>query len=163
MTVDEKAFFQYASSQPEKVAEHILAVREVTGIAEDDEIRRALDKTRDTSGDYNLSRAVDLLLGAPSPAPMAPLPPATVLPPPPPAIGPQELKHKVYKRILNVEQDLLIVEMHSKIAPLFMKYPHYLQFYEALQKILMSWVGCQPERLGPSQSFIQKKPQMLVS
>ena len=35
----------------------------VTGIAEDDQIRKALDKTRDVGGDYNLARAVDLLLG----------------------------------------------------------------------------------------------------
>ena len=35
----------------------------MTGIAEDDQIRKALDKTRDVGGDYNLARAVDLLLG----------------------------------------------------------------------------------------------------
>ena len=36
---------------------------QVTGIAEDEQIRKALDKTRDVGGDYNLARAVDLLLG----------------------------------------------------------------------------------------------------
>ena len=35
----------------------------MTGIAEDEQIRKALDKTRDVGGDYNLARAVDLLLG----------------------------------------------------------------------------------------------------
>ena len=68
MTVDEKSFYQYsAPAQPEKVAEHISAVREVTGIAEDEEIRKALDQTRDVGGEYNLPRAVDLLLGEKEP------------------------------------------------------------------------------------------------
>ena len=76
MTVDEKNFYQYAPAPPDRVAEHISQVREVrssfflfyfprqvTGIAEDEQIRKALDKTRDVGGDYNLARAVDLLLG----------------------------------------------------------------------------------------------------
>ena len=92
MTVDEKSFYQYsAPAQPEKVAEHISAVREVTGIAEDEEIRKALDQTRDVGGEYNLPRAVDLLLGeieAPVCPPVVPTRPPQARPRPPPRCRP---------------------------------------------------------------------------
>ena len=38
-------------------------LRFVAGTADDEEIKRALDKTREVSGEFNLSRAIDILLG----------------------------------------------------------------------------------------------------
>ena len=86
MTVDDRSFAQFEKLNPDKAALHVAAVREVTGVAADDEIRRALDKTKDVNGEFNIVRAVDLLLDSPV-APPPPLlgpvmPPAVVLTPP---------------------------------------------------------------------------------
>jgi len=87
MTVDDKSFYLFAQTNPEKAKEHIAAVREVTGTADDEEIKRALDKTRETSGEFNLSRAIDILLGSNShtvavlPSPSSTLPTTSIVPP----------------------------------------------------------------------------------
>lgn len=87
MTVDDKSFFLFAQTNPEKAREHIAAVREVTGTVDDEEIKRALDKTRETSGDFNLARAIDILLGSNShtvailPSPSSTLPTTSMVPP----------------------------------------------------------------------------------
>ena len=35
----------------------------ILGTVDDEEIKRALDKTREVNGEFNLSRAIDILLG----------------------------------------------------------------------------------------------------
>jgi len=88
MTVDDKSFYLFAQTNPEKAREHIAAVREVTGTADDEEIKRALDKTREVSGEFNLSRAIDILLAGSNshtaavlPSPSSTQPTTSVVPP----------------------------------------------------------------------------------
>jgi len=78
MTVDDKSFYVFAQTNPEKAREHIAAVREVTGTVDDEEIKRALDKTREVNGEFNLSRAIDILLGHNSHTAVLPSPSTTV-------------------------------------------------------------------------------------
>jgi len=78
MTVDDKSFYLFAQTNPEKAREHIAAVREVTGTVDDEEIKRALDKTREVSGEFNLSRAIDILLAGSNTHTVAVLPSSTL-------------------------------------------------------------------------------------
>ena len=41
----------------------LTSMIKISGTVDDEEIKRALDKTRETSGDFNLARAIDILLG----------------------------------------------------------------------------------------------------
>ena len=41
----------------------LTSMIQISGTVDDEEIKRALDKTRETSGDFNLARAIDILLG----------------------------------------------------------------------------------------------------
>jgi len=88
MTVDDKSFYLFAQTNPEKAREHIAAVREVTGAADDEEIKRALDKTREVSGEFNLTRAIDIILAGSNshnapvlPSPSSTLPTTSMVPP----------------------------------------------------------------------------------
>lgn len=93
MTVGDKT----DTTNTDKAKDQIAAVREVTGHVDDEEIRAALERTRDpVSGEYNLARAVDSLLSSPTGSNMAPLPgPAVVMSPAQPVTAQQPTKPKV--------------------------------------------------------------------
>lgn len=62
--MDDRSFAAFAKLDPERARQHIVRVRDVTGISDDEKIKRALDRAREPAGGFNLNRAIDLLMSA---------------------------------------------------------------------------------------------------
>jgi hypothetical protein len=62
MTVDENSFAAFCKTNPEKAQDYIVRLRDATGVSEDGDLCMALDRSRQDSGEFNLSKAIEILL-----------------------------------------------------------------------------------------------------
>lgn len=63
MTVDENSFASFCKLNPQKASEYLGKLRDVTGVKAEDVLRKALDESRESSGSFDLNKAIKLING----------------------------------------------------------------------------------------------------